>query len=57
VSLAQELRNSDFVIPPSRLHDIETKKITPSIHQLYTLARVYKWRLNKLLSWYGIPQR
>jgi hypothetical protein len=36
--LARELRNPAFVILPSRLHDIETKKITPSIHRLYTLA-------------------
>jgi len=40
-----------------RLHDIEMKKITPSVHRLYTLARVYKGRLNELLSWYGIPPR
>jgi hypothetical protein len=39
------------------LHDIETKKITPSIHRLYTLARLYKCSLNELLSWYGVPSR
>ena len=57
LSLARELRNPAFVIPPSRLHDIEMKKIIPSVHRLYTLARVYKCRLNELLSWYGIPPR
>jgi transcriptional regulator with XRE-family HTH domain len=57
LSLARELRNPAFVILPSRLHDIEKKKITPSIHRLYTLARLYKCRLNELLSWYGIPLR
>ena len=57
VRLARELRNPAFVIPPSRSHDIETKTMTPSIHRLYTLARVYRCRLNELLSWYGIPPR
>jgi len=57
LSWARELRNPAFVIPPSRLHDIEMKKIIPSVHRLYTLARVYKCRLNELLSWYGIPPR
>ena len=57
LNLARKLCNPALVIPPSRLHDIETKKVTPSIHRLYTLARVYKCRLNELLSWYGIPSR
>jgi|HubBroStandDraft_4_1064222.scaffolds.fasta_scaffold114485_1 hypothetical protein len=55
LSLARELRNPAFVLPPSRLHEIETKKITPSVYRLYTLSRVYRCRLNELLSWYGIP--
>jgi hypothetical protein len=57
LSLARELRKPAFVLPPSRLHEIETKKMTPSVHRLYTLARVYRCRLNELLSWYGIPPR
>jgi len=55
LGLARELRKPAFVLPASRLHDIETKKITPSIYRLYTLARVYRCRLTELLSWYGIP--
>jgi hypothetical protein len=55
LSLARDLRKPAFVLPPSRLHDIETKNITPSVYRLYTLARVYRCRLNELLSWYGIP--
>jgi hypothetical protein len=57
LSLARELRKPAFALPPSRLHDIETKEMTPSIHRLYTLTRVYRCRLNELLSWYGIPPR
>src|ERR1700674_5345210 len=57
VRLARELRNPAFVVPPSRSHDIEKKTIIPSIHRLYTLARVYKCRLDELLSLYGIPRR
>jgi hypothetical protein len=55
LSLARELRKPAFVLPPSRLHEIETKKMTPSVHRLYTLA--YRCRLNELLSWFGIPPR
>lgn len=55
LGVARQLRKPGFVLPPSRLHDIETKKITPSVYRLYTLSRVYRCRLNELLSWYGIP--
>jgi len=55
LEIALELQQEAFVIPPSRLHDFETKKVIPSVHRLYTLARVYRCSLNKILSWYGIP--
>ncbi len=55
VKLARELRNPAFILPVSRLHGIETKRIVPSIHRLYTLARVYGCELRELLRWYGIP--
>jgi len=57
LEIAKEFREPAFVIPPSRLHDIETRAIVPSIHRLYTLARIYKCGLGKVLSLYGIPTR
>ncbi len=35
--VADKYRNEEFSIPPSRLSDIETKGILPSIFRLYTL--------------------
>ena len=55
VALAKKRRQPAFVIPPSRLHDIERKNKIPSIHRLYALALIYGRTLNEILSWYGIP--
>ena len=55
VALAKKSRQPAFVIPPSRLHDIESKNKIPSIHRLYALALSYGRTLNELLSLYGIP--
>ncbi len=56
-SIAKELRNRNFIVPWSRLHFYETRASTPSVYRLYTLARLYRRKLNELLSWYGIPAR
>ncbi|MGB8734146.1 MAG: helix-turn-helix transcriptional regulator [Candidatus Sulfotelmatobacter sp.] len=52
--LAEKYRNEEFSIPPSRLSDIETKGVLPSIFRLYTLAVIYRRDLRELLSWYGV---
>jgi transcriptional regulator with XRE-family HTH domain len=52
--LAERHRNEEFSIPPSRLSDIETKGILPSIYRLYTLSVIYRRDLHELLSWYGV---
>jgi transcriptional regulator with XRE-family HTH domain len=52
--VAEKYRNEEFFVPPSRLSDIETKGIVPSIHRLYTLAVIYRRDLRELLNWYGI---
>src|SRR2546423_5123155 len=52
--IADKYRNEEFSIPPSRLSDIETKGILPSIHRLYTLSVIYRRDLRELLSWYGV---
>ncbi len=57
LEIGKKFREPAFVIPPSRLHGIETRAIVPSIHRLYTLARLYECGLGKVLSLYGIPMR
>jgi len=52
--IAQKFDNEEFAIPPSRLSDIETKGIVPSIFRLYTLAAIYRREYRELLTWYGI---
>ncbi len=46
--------SDDFGIPLSRLSEIETKEVTPSIFRLYTLSVVYRRDVREFLSWYGI---
>src|SRR6202451_4795614 len=52
--MAEKYRNEEFSIPPSRLSDIETKNVLPSIFRLYTLAIIYRRDLTELLAWYGV---
>ena len=52
--IAERYRNEEFSIPPSRLSDIETKGILPSIYRLYTLSVIYRRDVRELLSWYGV---
>lgn len=54
MALAAKHGNDDFSVPLSRLSDIETKSIVPSIYRLYSLAVIYRCDLHDLLSWYGI---
>lgn len=57
IRLADRLGNPKFILPPSRLHNIELKNSIPSIHRIYTLARVYGRDIRELWSWYGVPKR
>jgi hypothetical protein len=52
--IAEKYRNEEYAVPPSRLSDIETKGLLPSMHRFYTLAVIYRRDLRELLSWYGI---
>ena len=52
--LSEKYCNEDFFLPPSRLSDIETKGILPSIYRLYALSVIYCRDLYELLSWYGV---
>jgi hypothetical protein len=55
-AISKRLRNSEFLIPASRLHDFETRSVVPSIHRLYTLASIYRCEITELLGLYGVPQ-
>ena len=52
--IAQRFENEEFSIPPSRLSDIETKGIIPSIFRLYSFAAIYRQDYRELLSFYGL---
>lgn len=52
--IAQRFDSEEFAIPPSRLSDIETKGIIPSIFRLYSFAAIYRREYRELLSFYGL---
>jgi len=52
--IAEKHGNDEFSIPPSRLSDIETKNVTPSIFRLYSFAVIYRQDIRELMSWYGV---
>ena len=52
--IAERHGDDEFAVSPSRLSDIETKGLVPSIYRLYSLAVIYHRDLREVLSWYGI---
>jgi transcriptional regulator with XRE-family HTH domain len=52
--IARRFESEEFAIPPSRLSDIETKGIVPSIFRLYSFAAIYRREYRELLSFYGL---
>ncbi len=44
----------EFIINPSRLSDIETKGVVPSIYRLYVLSVIYRTDFAELLKLYGV---
>jgi transcriptional regulator with XRE-family HTH domain len=52
--IADKHGNDAFAVSPSRLSDIETKGLVPSIYRLYSLAVIYRRDLREILSWYDI---
>ncbi len=54
LQIARRLGSEEFAIPPSRLSDIETKGVVPSIFRLYSMAAIYRRDYRELLSWYGV---
>ncbi len=56
-ALAEARGIEEFVTNPSRLSDIETKGVMPSIYRLYVLSLIYRTPLTDLLDFYGIDLR
>lgn len=54
-AIASAHQCSEFAVPLSRLSEIETKGIVPSIHRLYALSTIYRLELREFLEWYGVP--
>ncbi len=52
--LAAKYKNPDYLISLSRLSDIETKGIIPSIYRLYSLAVIYHEDIRELLRLFGV---
>jgi hypothetical protein len=53
-SLAESRGIEEFIINPSRLSDIETKGVIPSIYRLYVLSVIYRADFTELLKLYGV---
>ena len=54
IKIAARRQTDDYAIALSRLSDIETKGVIPSIYRLYTLATIYRRDIRELMSWYGV---
>lgn len=52
--LAESRGIEEYVINPSRLSDIETKGVVPSIYRLYVLSVIYRSDFAELLKLYGV---
>lgn len=52
--LAERLKNEEYAIPMSRLSDIETKGVVPSVFRMYSLGAIYRVEFHELMGWYGI---
>jgi len=52
--IAEKHGNDEFGVPPSRLSDVETKGVIPSIYRMYSLSIIYRKDIRELMSWYGV---
>jgi transcriptional regulator with XRE-family HTH domain len=52
--IAQRRGSEEYMIPPSRLSDIETKGVVPSVYRFFALAAIYRKSMATLLRLYGI---
>jgi transcriptional regulator with XRE-family HTH domain len=53
-SIARRHGSEEYLIPPSRLSDIETKGVVPSVYRFFSLAAIYRRPIKTLFRLYGI---
>ena len=53
-AIASKHKSDEFSIPPSRLSDIETKGVVPSIYRMYSLSVIYRRDISELFSFFGV---
>lgn len=53
-ALAESRGIEEFIINPSRLSDIETKGVIPSIYRLYVMSVIYRADFTELLKLFGV---
>lgn len=54
ILISQKHGSEEYWIPPSRLSDIETKGVVPSVFRFYSLAAIYRVPVRDLLELYGV---
>jgi transcriptional regulator with XRE-family HTH domain len=54
IAISERFGNEEFIVTPSRLADIETKGVTPSIYRLYALAVIYGQDIQQILALYSV---
>jgi hypothetical protein len=52
--LVRKHHNPNYLIMTGGLSDFETNGVTPGVHQLYSLAIIYRLEFTAILSWYGV---
>jgi transcriptional regulator with XRE-family HTH domain len=52
--ISQRHGSEEYLIPPSRLSDIETKGVVPSVFRFYSLAAIYRRPMRSLFQLYAI---
>jgi transcriptional regulator with XRE-family HTH domain len=53
--IATRRGSTEFLLPLSRLADIENSGRVPTIFRLYTLCAIYRLDLQEVMRWYGVP--
>ena len=54
IRIAEKYRNEEYLVPVSRLSDMETRNVVPSMYRAYSLAVIYRQDFYEILTWYGI---
>jgi transcriptional regulator with XRE-family HTH domain len=53
-SIASKFENPEFVVNISRLSDIETKGVLPTLYRMFSLAAIYGIDYSEVCSFYGV---